>query len=43
VRLEEYGLIRVDRSSANYTAWIMLAPKSSWRRYLYLILFAIRK
>jgi hypothetical protein len=29
VRLEEYGLIRVDRSSANYTAWIMLAPKSS--------------
>jgi hypothetical protein len=29
VRLEEYGLIRVDRSSDNYTAWIMLAPKEA--------------
>jgi hypothetical protein len=27
VRLEEYGLVCVDRSSANYTGWIMLQPK----------------
>ena len=26
-KLEEYGLIRVDRSSANYTGWIMTEPK----------------
>jgi len=26
-KLEEYGLIRVDRSSANYTGWIMREPK----------------
>jgi len=28
-KLEEYGLIRVDRSSANYTGWIMREPKST--------------
>jgi hypothetical protein len=28
VRLEEYGLIRVDRTSDNYTGWIMLEPKA---------------
>ena len=27
IKLEEYGLIRVDRSSANYTGWIMREPK----------------
>lgn len=26
-RLEEYGLIRVDRRSDNYTGWIMLDPE----------------
>ena len=26
-RLEEYGLIRIDRSGGHYTTWIMLAPK----------------
>jgi hypothetical protein len=26
-KLEEYGLIRVDRSSANYTGWIMTEGK----------------
>jgi hypothetical protein len=26
-KLEQYGLIRVDRSSANYTGWIMREPK----------------
>jgi hypothetical protein len=26
-RLEEYGLIRIDRSGGHYTAWIMLEPK----------------
>jgi hypothetical protein len=25
-RLEEYGLIRVDRTSRHYTGWIMLDP-----------------
>jgi len=28
-KLEQYGLIRVDRSSANYTGWIMREPKKS--------------
>jgi hypothetical protein len=28
-KLEEYGLIRVDRSSANYTGWIIREPKST--------------
>jgi len=28
-KLEEYGLVRVDRSSANYTGWIMTEPKST--------------
>ncbi len=27
-RLEEHGLVTIDRSSANYTGWIMLEPKS---------------
>ena len=26
-KLEQYGLIRVDRSSNHYTGWIMNAPK----------------
>jgi len=26
VRLEEYGLISVDRSSDNYTGWIIKDP-----------------
>ena len=26
-RLEEYGLIRVDRTSFHYTGWIMLDPE----------------
>ena len=26
-RLEEHGLIRINRSGGHYTAWIMLAPK----------------
>lgn len=26
-RLEEYGLVRVDRSSRHYTGWIILEPK----------------
>jgi hypothetical protein len=25
-RLEEQGLVRVDRTSRNYTGWIMLSP-----------------
>ena len=29
IKLEQYGLIRVDRSSANYTGWIMTEPKST--------------
>ena len=29
IKLEQYGLIRVDRSSANYTGWIMREPKST--------------
>lgn len=29
IKLEQYGLIRVDRSSANYTGWVMLDPKST--------------
>ena len=28
VKLEMYGLIRVDRSSENYTGWIITEPKS---------------
>jgi hypothetical protein len=28
-RLEEHGLVSIDRSSANYTGWIMLEPKST--------------
>jgi len=28
VKLEQYGLMRVDRSSDNYTGWIMLDPKN---------------
>lgn len=27
-RLEEYGLVRVDRSSPNYTGWILLPPST---------------
>lgn len=26
-RLEEFGLIRVDRSAENYTGWIITEPK----------------
>jgi hypothetical protein len=26
IKLEQYGLIRVDRTSVNYTAWLMLPP-----------------
>jgi hypothetical protein len=29
VKLEQYDLIRVDRSNVNYTAWIMLEPKTA--------------
>jgi hypothetical protein len=29
VKLEQYGLIRVDRSTDNYTGWIMTEPKQS--------------
>jgi hypothetical protein len=29
IKLEMYGLIHVDRSSANYTGWIMTEPKSA--------------
>ena len=29
IKLEQYGLIRVDRSSSNYTAWIMSEPKAT--------------
>ena len=29
IKLEQYGLIRVDRSSADYTGWIMTEPKST--------------
>lgn len=29
IKLELYGLIRVDRSSDNYTGWIMLEPTST--------------
>ena len=28
VKLEEYGLLSVDRNSNNYREWIMLEPKS---------------
>jgi len=28
-KLEQYELIRVDRTSVNYTGWIMLEPKSA--------------
>jgi len=28
VKLEQYGLLSVDRSSENYTGWIMLEPKT---------------
>jgi hypothetical protein len=27
VKLEMYGLVHVDRSSDNYTGWIMTLPK----------------
>ena len=27
IKLEQYGLIRVDRTSANYTGWIMTEGK----------------
>ena len=26
IKLEQYGLIRVDRTSINYTGWLMLPP-----------------
>lgn len=29
IKLEQYGLIRVDRSSDNYTGWIIKDPKST--------------
>ena len=29
VKLEQYGLIQVDRTSANYTGWIMKEPRST--------------
>lgn len=29
IKLEQYGLIRVDRSTDNYTGWIMTEPKQS--------------
>jgi len=29
VKLEMYGLIRVDRTSENYTGWIILEPKNT--------------
>ena len=29
VKLEQYGLITVDRSSANYTGWIITEPKNT--------------
>ena len=29
VKLEMHGLIRVDRSSVNYTGWIILEPKTT--------------
>ncbi len=28
IKLEQYGLVRIDRSSANYTGGFMLEPKS---------------
>ena len=28
IKLEQYGLIYVDRSSGNYTGWIMKEPKT---------------
>jgi hypothetical protein len=28
-KLEQYGLIRVERCSDNYTGWIMTEPKSA--------------
>ena len=28
-RLEERGLVRVDRRSQNYTGWIMFAPQTA--------------
>ena len=29
IKLEHYGLIRVDRTSDNYTGWIITEPKVS--------------
>jgi hypothetical protein len=29
IKLEQYGLMRVDRNSDNYTGWIMLEPKAN--------------
>ena len=29
IKLEQYGLLRVDRTSANYTGWIMTEPRST--------------
>lgn len=29
IKLEQYGLICVDRSSVNYTAWIITEPKAT--------------
>jgi hypothetical protein len=29
VKLEQYGLVTVDRSSANYTGWIITEPKNT--------------
>ena len=28
IKLEQYGLVTVDRSSVNYTGWIMTEPKN---------------
>ena len=29
IKLEQYGLVRIDRSSTNYTGWIMLEPNTN--------------
>jgi hypothetical protein len=29
VKLEMYGLVRIDRTSENYTGWIILEPKNT--------------
>ena len=29
IKLEQYGLVTVDRSSANYTGWIITEPKNT--------------